>query len=135
MKKTNLKDQRQVTIEEIENSQVLQQQTPQILQNDQQQAPKPQDPHPESESRPQPTIEQQKQSLQQANINKRKTMEQGLSPETDRTRSRYNGITTVVVARVIASSWPIHATTTTALSTNGSATTILKANQCEEETN
>ncbi|KAG2409502.1 uncharacterized protein HKW66_Vig0001670 [Vigna angularis] len=37
--------------------------------------PKPQDPQPESESRPQPTIEQKKQSLQQANNNKRKTME------------------------------------------------------------
>ncbi|WVZ13613.1 hypothetical protein V8G54_011179 [Vigna mungo] len=82
---TKLKDQRQVIAEEIENSQVLQQQRQQILQNDQQQAPKPQDPQPESESRLQPTIEQQKQSLQQANNNKRKTMEQGLSPETDRT--------------------------------------------------
>ncbi|BAT85155.1 hypothetical protein LR48_Vigan03g208700 [Vigna angularis] len=97
MKKTKLKDQRQVTAEEIENSEVLQQQTQQILQNDQQQAPKPQDPRPESESRPQPTIEQQQQSLQQANNNnKRKTMEQGLSPETDRTRPRYSGIATVV---------------------------------------
>ncbi|XP_047153609.1 two-component response regulator ARR9 [Vigna umbellata] len=96
MKKTKLKDQRQVTAEEIENSEVLQQQTQQILQIDQQQAPKPQDPRPESESRPQPTIEQQQQSLQQANNNKRKTMEQGLSPETDRTRPRYSGIATVV---------------------------------------
>ncbi|WVY96471.1 hypothetical protein V8G54_028622 [Vigna mungo] len=90
MKKSKLNDQRQVTVEEIENSQFLQQQTQQILQTDQQETPKPQDPQPESESRPQPTIEQQKQSLQ-ANNNKRKTMEQGLSPKTDRTRPRYNG--------------------------------------------
>ncbi|WVZ08374.1 hypothetical protein V8G54_021720 [Vigna mungo] len=96
MKKTKSKEQRQVTAEEIENSQVLQHQTQQILQNDQQQAPKPQDPQPDSESRPQQTIEQQQQSLQQANNNKRKTMEQGLSPETDRTRPRYSGIATVV---------------------------------------
>ncbi|KAK7378079.1 hypothetical protein VNO80_03515 [Phaseolus coccineus] len=96
MKKTKLKDQKQGTAEKIENSEVRQQHAQQILQNDQQQAPKPQDPQPESESHPQPTIEQQQLSLQQANNNKRKTMEQGLSPETDRTRPRYSGIATVV---------------------------------------
>jgi len=90
MKKTKLKDERQGTAQEIENSEVLQQQ------DQQQEAPKPQDPQPESESHPQPTIEQQQQSLQQPNNNKRKTMEQGLSPETDRTRPRYSGIATVV---------------------------------------
>jgi len=96
MKKTKSKDQKQGTAEKIENSEVLQQHAQQILQNDQKQAPKPQDPQPESESKPQPTIEQQQPSLQQANNNKRKTMEQGLSPETDRTRPRYSGIATVV---------------------------------------
>jgi len=85
MKKTKLKDEKQGTAEKIENSEVLQQQ-----------APKEQGPEAESESHPQPTIEQQQQSLQQANNNKRKTMEQGLSPETDRTRPRYSGIATVV---------------------------------------
>ncbi|TKY62683.1 Two-component response regulator ARR9 [Spatholobus suberectus] len=88
MKKTKLKDQKQGTAEKLENSEVQQQQP--------QQAPKSQDPQPESESHSQTTIEQQQQSLQQANNNKRKTMEQGLSPETDRTRPRYSGIATVV---------------------------------------
>lgn len=37
------------------------------------------------------------QSLQAANNNnKRKAMEQGISPETERTRPRYSGIATVV---------------------------------------
>ncbi|CAJ1914275.1 unnamed protein product [Sphenostylis stenocarpa] len=96
MKKTKLKDQKQGTAEKLENSEVLQKQAQQIIQNDHQQEPKPQDPQPESESHPQPIIEQQQQSLQQANSNKRKTMEQGLTPETDRTRPRYSGIATVV---------------------------------------
>lgn len=90
MKKTKLKDQKQETQEKIENSEVQQQQ-PQQVQNDQQQAPQPQ-----SEPQAHPTIEQQQQSLQQGNNNKRKTMEQGLSTETERTRPRYSGIATVV---------------------------------------
>ncbi|KAG4912915.1 hypothetical protein JHK82_053497 [Glycine max] len=102
MKKTKLKDQKQGTVEKLEDLEVQQQQPQQqiIIQNEQQQAPKSRDLlQPESESHPhaQPTIEQQQQSLQQANNNsKRKTMEQGLSPETDRTRPRYSGIATVV---------------------------------------
>ncbi|OIV89067.1 hypothetical protein TanjilG_28756 [Lupinus angustifolius] len=74
IKRTKLKDQKQETLQKVEN---IEQQ--QILQ-------------PESET----IIEQQhQQSLQQGNNNKRKTIEQGLSP--DRTRPRYNsGIATVV---------------------------------------
>ncbi|XP_027349322.1 two-component response regulator ARR9 isoform X1 [Abrus precatorius] len=93
MKKTKLKDQSQETVEKLENSEVQQSQQ---IQSDQQEAPKSQDLQPESETHSRPTIEQQQQSLQQANNNKRKTMEQGLSPETDRTRPRYSGIATVV---------------------------------------
>ncbi|XP_061367590.1 two-component response regulator ARR9 isoform X2 [Gastrolobium bilobum] len=94
MKKTKLKDQKQETAEKLENSEVEQQQ--QQIQNDQQEATKSKYLEPELESHSQPTIEQQQQSLQQANNSKRKTMEQGLSPETDRTRPRYSGIATVV---------------------------------------
>ena len=101
MKKTKFKDQKQETVERFEDSEVQQQQSQQqiIIQNEHHQAPKLQvlQPESESESHPQPTIEQQQQILQQANNNnKRKTMEQGLSPETDRTRPRYSGIATVV---------------------------------------
>lgn len=91
MKKTKLKDQKQGTEDKLDNSEVQQLQPQQQIQNDLQEAPKPQDPQPESESH----LEQPQQSLQQAN-NKRKTIEQGLSPETDRTRPRYSGIATVV---------------------------------------
>ncbi|RDX96754.1 Two-component response regulator ARR9 [Mucuna pruriens] len=93
MKKTKLKDEKHETAEKLEILEVQQQ-----IQNEQQhQAQQSLDlPQPESESHPQPTIEQQQQSLQQANSNKRKTIEQGLSPETDRTRPRYSGIATVV---------------------------------------
>lgn len=91
--RTKLKDQRQ---EKLENSEAQQQQ--QQIQHEQQQAPQPhyqQQPH----SLP-PTEEQQRQSLQQhaiINSTKRKTMEHGLSPETDRTRPRYSGMPTHAV--------------------------------------
>ncbi|KAI9082070.1 hypothetical protein K1719_035995 [Acacia pycnantha] len=46
---------------------------------------------------PQSLVEQQhQQSVQIVNTNKRKTVEEGLSLETDRTRTRYNGIATMV---------------------------------------
>ncbi|CAL0310111.1 unnamed protein product [Lupinus luteus] len=78
IKRTKLKDQKQETLQKVEN--IDEQQQQQIVQ-------------PDSET----IIEQQQQSLQQGNSNKRKTMEQGISPETDRTRPRYNsGIATVV---------------------------------------
>lgn len=92
LKKTKVKDEKQGTAEKLENPEVQQQQPKQIQIE---LAPKPQDLVPGLESHSQPTIEQQQQSLQEAN-NKRKTMEQGLSPETDRTRPRYSGIATVV---------------------------------------
>ncbi|KAJ6380828.1 hypothetical protein OIU77_029678 [Salix suchowensis] len=61
------------------------------IQSEQQQQP-PSQPQPEPQPQPQP---QQSPLLQQPNNNKRKTMEEGLSP--DRTRRRYNGgITTMV---------------------------------------
>lgn len=93
MKKNKVKDPRNETEEKIENSEIL---------LPQQEAPKSQYSHSESESQTQllahSTIEQQQQSLQQNNNNnKRKSMEQqGLSSETDRTRQRYSGIATVV---------------------------------------
>ncbi|XP_061367849.1 two-component response regulator ARR9-like isoform X3 [Gastrolobium bilobum] len=80
--KTKLKDQKQENQEKLENSEAQQQQH---IQNEQQQA------------QFQPTEDrQQQQSLQQAINNKRKTMEHGLSPDIDRTKPRYNGITTLV---------------------------------------
>lgn len=104
--RTKLKDQRQ---EKLENSEAQQQQQQiqheqqqqlqqQQIQHEQQQAPQPhyqQQPH----SLP-PTEEQQRQSLQQhaiINSTKRKTIEHGLSPETDRTRPRYSGMPTHAV--------------------------------------
>lgn len=95
MKKTKLKDQNQETEQKIENSEILENE-------EQHQASKSQHSHLESESQTQTqlqahsTIDQQQQSLQQANNNKRKSVEQSLSSETDRTRPRYSGIATVV---------------------------------------
>jgi two-component response regulator (ARR-A family) len=49
----------------------------------------------EQQQQPQPQPQQQQQQQQQhSSSNKRKALEEGLSP--DRTRPRYNGITTVV---------------------------------------
>ncbi|XP_057437996.1 two-component response regulator ORR3 [Lotus japonicus] len=94
IKKTNLKKiQNQDVADKLEIPEVQQHHhhLPQQIQNDQQQAPKFQYLQPESE------VDQQQQALQQANNNKRKTMEQANStPETDRTRPRYSGIATVV---------------------------------------
>lgn len=95
MKKTKLKDPNQETEQKIENSEILENE-------EQHQASKSQHSHLESESQTQTqlqahsTIDQQQQSLQQANNNKRKSVEQSLSSETDRTRPRYSGIATVV---------------------------------------
>ncbi|KAI4348615.1 hypothetical protein L6164_009320 [Bauhinia variegata] len=82
MMKTKLKEQMQEAQEKLENPEVQQQEEQQQRQNENNQQ--------------QPLQEQEQQALPQANNNKRKTMEQGLSPETDRTRPRYNGIATVV---------------------------------------
>lgn len=74
---------------------LVEQQHQQSLVEQQQQQSLVEQQHPQSlvEQHQQSLIEQQQQSL--AN-NKRKTMEEGLSIETDRTRARYNGIATVV---------------------------------------
>ena len=81
MMKTKIKNEKLGDQEKLEKSEI---------QSEQQQQP-PSQPQPESQPQPQP---QQSPLLQQPNNNKRKTMEEGLSP--DRTRPRYNGITTMV---------------------------------------
>lgn len=50
--------------------------------------------HKQEQQEPQQPLLPLQQQQQQANSNKRKTMEEGLSP--DRTRPRYSGLTTVV---------------------------------------
>ncbi|KAH8506677.1 hypothetical protein H0E87_013470 [Populus deltoides] len=82
MMKTKIKNEKQEDQEKLEKSEIQSEQQQQPLQ------PQPQ-PQPESQSQPQPSP-----LLQQPNNNKRKAMEEGLSP--DRTRPRYNGITTMV---------------------------------------
>nr|CBX43988.1 putative A-type response regulator 6 [Populus x canadensis] len=82
MMKTKIKNEKQEDQEKLEKSEIQSEQQQQPLQ------PQPQ-PQPESQSQPQPLP-----LLQQPNNNKRKAMEEGLSP--DRTRPRYNGITTMV---------------------------------------
>ncbi|KAL3585249.1 hypothetical protein D5086_012116 [Populus alba] len=79
MMKTKIKNEKQEDQEKLEKSEIQSEQQPQ---------PQPQ---PEAQSQPQP---QPSPLLQQPNNNKRKVMEEGLSP--DRTRPRYNGITTMV---------------------------------------
>ncbi|KAK7244451.1 hypothetical protein RIF29_39273 [Crotalaria pallida] len=112
IKRTKLKEKQETPEKVVENSEEVQQQQQQQIQIDQPQAPQQQplaqqqqfqidQPQEPQQQIPQPqseaTIEQQQQSLQQGNNNKRKTMEQGHSTETDRTRPRYNsGIATVV---------------------------------------
>ncbi|KAF9679554.1 hypothetical protein SADUNF_Sadunf06G0026900 [Salix dunnii] len=81
MMKSKIKNEKQGDQEKLEKSEI---------QSEQQKQP-PSQPQPQPESQPQP---QQSPLLQQPNNNKRKTMEEGLSP--DRTRRRYNGITTMV---------------------------------------
>ena len=95
IKKTKLTNQNHDESEKLENTEVQQHHHhhSQQIQIEQQQAPKFQYLQPESEPT---TIDQQQQPPQQANNNKRKTMEQGVTPETDRTRPRYSGIATVV---------------------------------------
>jgi len=83
MMKTKIKNEKQEDQEKLENSEIQSEQQPQ----------------PPSQPQPQPQLESQSQPqpsplLQQPNNNKRKAMEEGLSP--DRTRPRYNGITTMV---------------------------------------
>lgn len=89
--KTKLKDQKPETEERPENPEIQHHQEQQQLQDnqidDQQTQPPPAQPQ---------LDQQQQQSLQAASNNKRKAIEQGLSPETDRTRPRYSGIATVV---------------------------------------
>ncbi|KAL9361358.1 hypothetical protein Peur_044143 [Populus x canadensis] len=80
MMKTKIKNEKQEDQEKLEKSEI---------QSEQQQQPLQPQPQPESQSQPQPSP-----LLQQPNNNKRKAMEEGLSP--DRTRPRYNGITTMV---------------------------------------
>ncbi|KAG5242569.1 Two-component response regulator ARR8 family protein [Salix suchowensis] len=80
MMKTKIKNEKLGDQEKLEKAEI---------QSEQQQQPPSQ---PQPEPQPQP---QQSPLLQQPNNNKRKTMEEGLSP--DRTRRRYNGgITTMV---------------------------------------
>uniref|UniRef100_A0A6M2FBM0 Response regulatory domain-containing protein n=1 Tax=Populus davidiana TaxID=266767 RepID=A0A6M2FBM0_9ROSI len=85
MMKTKIKNEKQEDQEELEKSEIQSEQQQQQLQQPQ--------PQPESQSQPQPQP-QPSPLLQQPNNNKRKAMEEGLSP--DRTRPRYNGITTMV---------------------------------------
>ena len=85
MMKTKIKNEKQEDQEKLENSEIQSEQQPQPPSQPQ---PQPQ-PQLESQSQPQPSP-----LLQQPNNNKRKAMEEGLSP--DRTRPRYNGITTMV---------------------------------------
>jgi len=85
MMKTKIKNEKQEDQEKLENSEIQPEQQPQPPSQPQ---PQPQ-PQLESQSQPQPSP-----LLQQPNNNKRKAMEEGLSP--DRTRPRYNGITTMV---------------------------------------
>ena len=87
MMKTKIKNEKQEDQEKLENSEIQSEQQPQPPSQPQ---PQPQ-PQLESQSQPQP---QPSPLLQQPNNNKRKAMEEGLSP--DRTRPRYNGITTMV---------------------------------------
>ncbi|KAI9392074.1 hypothetical protein POPTR_006G041100v4 [Populus trichocarpa] len=87
MMKTKIKNEKQEDQEKLENSEIQSEQQPQPPSQPQPQ-PQPQ-PQLESQSQPQPSP-----LLQQPNNNKRKAMEEGLSP--DRTRPRYNGITTMV---------------------------------------
>ena len=79
MMKTKIKNEKQEDQEKLEKSEIESEQQQQPLQQ----------PQPESQPQPQPSP-----LLQQPNNNKRKAMEEGLSP--DRTRPRYNGITTMV---------------------------------------
>ncbi|CAK7340214.1 unnamed protein product [Dovyalis caffra] len=75
--KTKIKNQKPEGQEELEKSNIQPEQPPQ-----------PPSPHPQPDSQPSPLLQQQPTN------NKRKAMEEGLSP--DRTRPRYNGITTMV---------------------------------------
>ncbi|CAL0310613.1 unnamed protein product [Lupinus luteus] len=99
IKRTKLKDQnlsdttkcipKLESEEKVENSEVVQHQPRQQIINDQ--------PHQQIQQPQSDTEIEQQQPLQQGNNNKRKSVEQGLSPESDRTRPRYNnGIATLV---------------------------------------
>jgi two-component response regulator (ARR-A family) len=81
MMKTKIKNQKQEEQEELE--------IPAIQSEEQKQPVQQPSSQPQPESQPQPSA-----LLLQPNNNKRKAMEEGLSP--DRTRPRYNGITTMV---------------------------------------
>lgn len=81
MMKTKIKNQKQEEQEELE--------IPDIQSEEQKQPAQQPSSQPQPESLPQPSA-----LLLQPNNNKRKAMEEGLSP--DRTRPRYNGITTMV---------------------------------------
>ncbi|KAL9398271.1 hypothetical protein Peur_007232 [Populus x canadensis] len=89
MMKTKIKNEKQEDQEKLEKSEIQSEQQQQPP--SQPQPPPPPQPQPQPESQPQP---QPSPLLQQPNNNKRKAMEEGLSP--DRTRPRYNGITTMV---------------------------------------
>ncbi|KAE9621667.1 hypothetical protein Lal_00033012 [Lupinus albus] len=87
IKRTKLKDQNLETQEKVENSEILHQQQQQQSETNIEQ----------QQQQSETNIEQQQQLLQQGNNNKRKSVEQGISPESDRTRPRYNnGIATLV---------------------------------------
>ncbi|KAJ6304236.1 hypothetical protein OIU77_017995 [Salix suchowensis] len=86
MMKTKIKNQKQEDQEELKISEIQSDEQQQPVQPPSPQ-PQPQ-PQPESQPPPPPAL------LLQHNNNKRKAMEEGLSP--DRTRPRYNGIPTMV---------------------------------------
>ncbi|KAL9373609.1 hypothetical protein Peur_033229 [Populus x canadensis] len=83
MMKTKIKNQKQEEQEELEIPAIQSEEQKQPVQQPSSQ------PQPESQPQPQPSA-----LLLQPNNNKRKAMEEGLSP--DRTRPRYNGIPTMV---------------------------------------
>lgn len=86
--------QKQDLLQECQKPELKSEQHPQLLQQQQQQPPEL-----GQQTEQQPQQQQQKQQEEaeqqpQQNNNKRKSLEEGLSP--DRTRPRYNGLTTVV---------------------------------------
>ena len=95
MMKTKLKDQNLPNQEIAKNPEIQQQQ-----QNGDDHQQQPLQAHIQPQNQPLlplPPQEQHQQSVLQANNNKRKAMEQqGISPDTDRTRPRFNDIATVV---------------------------------------